>query len=225
MAHAGAADWPWFRPLMRSPAWDQPFSRLHWPRLRRVGYRSKASAGQGRPERHSKIPTVAPTPVGTPINRLGRNDSAANTPSSLWRCPSARSSAQSCRPPRATKPASSLKRNQKFVDSPPEGDGFELLVPRHESPRFPKVETLVALVEDLQSPLPDGVRVILKLACRHLHRIGGADRRLGCAGRPCCGEGARPSAWWRRRSVTRESRMSETARPPRNVSSGLATTP
>jgi transposase len=29
-------------------------------------------------------------------------------------------------------------RNRKFVDSPLEGDGFELLVPRHESPRFPK---------------------------------------------------------------------------------------
>ena len=28
---------------------------------------------------------------------------------------------------------------QQFVsDSPLEGDGFELLVPRHESPRFPK---------------------------------------------------------------------------------------
>jgi len=24
------------------------------------------------------------------------------------------------------------------ADSPVEGDGFELLVPRHESPRFPK---------------------------------------------------------------------------------------
>ena len=31
------------------------------------------------------------------------------------------------------------------LDSPLEGDGFELLVPRHESPRFPKVETLVVM--------------------------------------------------------------------------------
>jgi hypothetical protein len=30
-------------------------------------------------------------------------------------------------------------RLRRFVpDSPLEGDGFELLVPRHESPRFPK---------------------------------------------------------------------------------------
>jgi len=29
-------------------------------------------------------------------------------------------------------------RDRKFADSPLEGDGFELLVPRHESPRFPK---------------------------------------------------------------------------------------
>src|SRR5262244_4625 len=56
-----------------------------------------------------------------------------------------------------------FRRRLPHSISPLEGDGFELLVPRHESPRFPMVETLVALVEDLQSPLPDGVRVILKL--------------------------------------------------------------
>ena len=48
---------------------------------------------------------------------------------------------------------------------------------------FPKgithVETLIAVVEDLQSSLPDSVRVILKLLVA-LHRIGGADRRIGC---------------------------------------------
>jgi len=31
-----------------------------------------------------------------------------------------------------------LKRNRKFVDSPQEGDGLELLVPQQESPGFPK---------------------------------------------------------------------------------------
>jgi hypothetical protein len=32
-----------------------------------------------------------------------------------------------------------VTRDAKFAsDSPLEGDGFELLVPRHESPRFPK---------------------------------------------------------------------------------------
>jgi hypothetical protein len=30
------------------------------------------------------------------------------------------------------------ERYRKFADSLLEGDGFELLVPRHESPRFPK---------------------------------------------------------------------------------------
>ena len=33
--------------------------------------------------------------------------------------------------------ACGVNRNRKFIDSPLEGDGFELLVPRHESPRFP----------------------------------------------------------------------------------------
>ena len=49
---------------------------------------------------------------------------------------------------------------------------------------FPKgithVETLVALVEDLQSSLPDSVRVILKLLVDTFTAFGGADHRLGC---------------------------------------------
>ena len=49
---------------------------------------------------------------------------------------------------------------------------------------FPKgithVETLVALVEDLQSSLPDRDARHPKTACRHLHRIGDTDRRIGC---------------------------------------------
>jgi len=39
--------------------------------------------------------------------------------------------------------APSPTRNRKFVDSPLEGDGFELLVPRHESPRFPKYPGMI----------------------------------------------------------------------------------
>jgi hypothetical protein len=35
-------------------------------------------------------------------------------------------------------PVSHLEGDREFADSPLEGDGFELLVPRHESPRFPK---------------------------------------------------------------------------------------
>jgi hypothetical protein len=34
-----------------------------------------------------------------------------------------------------------LKRNRKFVDSPQEGDGFELLVPWHEKPRIFRAES------------------------------------------------------------------------------------
>jgi transposase len=48
---------------------------------------------------------------------------------------------------------------------------------------FPKgithIETLAAVVEDLQSSLPDSARHP-KAACRHLHCIGGADRCVGC---------------------------------------------
>jgi len=46
--------------------------------------------------------------------------------------------------------------------------------------RITHVETLVAEVEDLKSLLPDSVRVILKLLVDTSHRIGGADRRIGC---------------------------------------------
>ena len=42
------------------------------------------------------------------------------------------------------------------------------------------VATLVALVEDPRSSLPESVRIILEAARRHLYRVGGADRRAGC---------------------------------------------
>ena len=44
-----------------------------------------------------------------------------------------------------------LERNRKFVDSPLEGDGFELLLPRHESPRFSDALRLITLAF---GPLP-----------------------------------------------------------------------
>jgi hypothetical protein len=34
-------------------------------------------------------------------------------------------------------PVAHLEGDREFADSPLEGDGFELLVPRHESSRFP----------------------------------------------------------------------------------------
>src|SRR5262249_13994301 len=71
-------------------------------------------------------------------------------------------------------------RNRKFVDSPLEGDGVELIVRQHESPGFPKHPG----AELRANEAPEPQRIYLspaKSAGRYLARYG---RRTRCQSRP-----------------------------------------